>query len=137
MAPTLLIVTGPPAVGKMAVGHEIATRTGLRLFHNHLAIEPVLRLFDFGTPPFHRLVEGFRSSVFEEVAASDLPGLIFTYVWAFDHPEDHEAVEELRGPVPLPRRRDPVRRTGRDPRRAPAPQRGRVPPGGEAVEARP
>jgi hypothetical protein len=43
MAPTLLIITGPPAVGKMAVGHEIATRTGLRLFHNHLAIEPVLR----------------------------------------------------------------------------------------------
>jgi hypothetical protein len=98
MAPTLLIITGPPAVGKMAVGHEIATRTGLRLFHNHMAIEPALRFFEFGTPPFHRLVEGFRSSVFEEVAASDLPGLIFTYVWAFDHPEDHEAVRRYAAP---------------------------------------
>ncbi|WP_331740998.1 MULTISPECIES: hypothetical protein [unclassified Streptomyces] len=42
-APTLLYIVGPPAVGKAIVGHEIATRTGLRLFHNHMAIEPVLR----------------------------------------------------------------------------------------------
>ncbi|MDQ2748583.1 MAG: AAA family ATPase [Actinomycetota bacterium] len=87
-APTLLFIIGPPAVGKMAVGHEIAARTGLRLFHNHLTIEPVLRFFDFGTAPFERLVSEFRRSVFEEVAASDLPGLIFTYVCAFDLPGD-------------------------------------------------
>ncbi len=98
MAPTLLMIVGPPAVGKMAVGHEIAARTGLRLFHNHLAIEPVLRFFDFGTPPFHRLVEGFRAGVLEEVAASDLPGLIFTYVWAFNLPEDHQAVRGYAAP---------------------------------------
>ena len=98
MAPTLLFIVGPPAVGKMAVGHAIAERTGLRLFHNHLAIEPVLRFFDFGTPPFHRLVDGFRTSVLEEVAASDLAGLIFTFVWAFDHPEDHEAVRRYAAP---------------------------------------
>jgi len=96
--PVLLFVIGPPAVGKMTVGQAIADRTGLRLFHNHLAIEPALRFFDFGTPPFHRLVEGFRASVLEEVAASDLPGLIFTYVWAFDHPEDHQAVRRYAAP---------------------------------------
>ncbi len=88
----LLFVIGPPAVGKMTVGEAIAARTGYRVFHNHLTIEPVLRFFDFGTPPFHRLVEGFRTSVLEEVAAGDLPGLVFTYVWAFDHPGDAEAV---------------------------------------------
>jgi len=98
MAPSLLFIIGPPAVGKMAVGHEIAKRTGMRLFHNHMAIDPVLRFFDFGTPPFQRLVDGFRTGVFEEVAASDLPGLIFTFVWAFDHPEDHEAVLRYAAP---------------------------------------
>jgi hypothetical protein len=98
MAPSLLFVIGPPAVGKMAVGHEVAARTGMRLFHNHMAIDPVLRFFDFGTPPFQRLVDGFRTSVFEEVAASDLPGLIFTFVWAFDHEEDHEAVRRYAAP---------------------------------------
>ncbi|MEU4244168.1 AAA family ATPase [Actinoplanes sp. NPDC026619] len=91
--PTLLFIIGPPAVGKMAVGHEISERTGFPLFHNHMTIEPVLRFFEFGTPPFARLVEGFRRALFEEVAASDLPGLIFTYVWAFDLPTCDESVE--------------------------------------------
>ncbi|WP_018352639.1 AAA family ATPase [Longispora albida] len=89
---TLLFVVGPLAAGKMTVGQEIARRTGLRLFHNHMAIEPVLRLFDFGTEPFGRLVRNFRQQVFEEVAASDLPGLIFTYAWAYDLPGDEEAL---------------------------------------------
>lgn len=82
----------------MTVGHEIARRTGLRLFHNHLTIEPVLRFFEFGSPPFKRLVEEFRTRVFEEVAASDLPGLIFTYVWAFERPDCAQSVDGYAAP---------------------------------------
>ncbi|MBB5075940.1 hypothetical protein [Nonomuraea endophytica] len=52
--PTLLCIVGPPAVGKMTVGNAIANRTGYKLFHNHLSVEPVLRFFDFGTEPFGR-----------------------------------------------------------------------------------
>jgi cytidylate kinase len=92
-APMLVLIVGPPAVGKMTVGHELARRTGLRLFHNHNTIELVLRFFAFGTPPYRRLVDEFRRRVFEEVAASDLPGLIFTYVWAFNDPRDAAAIE--------------------------------------------
>ncbi|MGX7676200.1 hypothetical protein [Plantactinospora sp. DSM 117369] len=98
MTGTLLFIIGPPAVGKMTVGEQIAARTGLRLFHNHLAIEPVLRFFPFGSPPFGRLVDRFRRDLIEEVAASDLPGLIFTYVWAFDLPEDERAVDQFAEP---------------------------------------
>ena len=97
-APTLLYIFGPPAVGKMTVGEAIAARTGLRVFHNHLAIEPVLRFFEFGTPPFDRLVGEFRTRLIEEVAASDLPGLIFTYVWAFDGPADAGVLARLAEP---------------------------------------
>jgi hypothetical protein len=86
----LLFIVGPVAVGKMTVGEQIAARTGLRLFHNHLAIEPVLRFFPFDSPQFGRLVHRFRRDLIEEVAASDLPGLIFTYVWAFDVPAPAE-----------------------------------------------
>jgi hypothetical protein len=89
----LVMLVGPPAVGKMTVGHALAARTGLRLFHNHQTIDLVLRFFPFGTPPFRRLNGEFRRRIFEEVAASDLPGLIFTYAWAFDDPRDHAAVE--------------------------------------------
>lgn len=79
-----IIIFGPPAVGKMTVGHELARLTGLRLFHNHQTIELALNFFNFGEPAFHRLVADFRRRVFEEVAASELPGLIFTYVWALE-----------------------------------------------------
>ncbi len=97
-APLLLFIIGPPAVGKMTVGEAIARRTGLRVFHNHLTIEPVLRFFEFGTPPFVRLVANFRTSLLEEAAASDLPGIVFTFVWAFGHEEDAAAVASYAEP---------------------------------------
>ena len=75
-APLLMFVVGPPAVGKMTVGTAIAQRTGLRVFHNHQTIDLVLRFFPFGTPSFQRLIVEFRRRILEEVAASDLPGLI-------------------------------------------------------------
>ena len=78
----------------MAVGHELAQRTGWKLFHNHHTIDLALRFFAFGTPPFHRLVREFRRRIFEEIAASDLSGVIFTFVWAFDQVTDDAAVEE-------------------------------------------
>ena len=79
-----IVIFGPPAVGKMSVGQELAKLTGFKLFHNHMTIELVLNFFPFGDPRFHKLVSEFRRRVFEEVAASELPGLIFTYVWAFN-----------------------------------------------------
>lgn len=54
--PPLVFVVGPPAVGKMTVGRELAARTGLVLFHNHHTIDLVLRFFPYGTPPYQRLV---------------------------------------------------------------------------------
>lgn len=96
--PILLVVVGPPAVGKFAVGQEIARRTGMRLFHNHLAIEPVAPLFEFGSAPFVRLVDGFRRAIFEEVAASELPGLVFTYFWAFNLEREETTVAAYTAP---------------------------------------
>jgi hypothetical protein len=93
----LIFLIGPPAVGKMTVGDALARRTGLRLFHNHLTIDLVLRFFPFGTSAFGRLVGEFRRRVFEEVAASDLPGIIFTDVWAFEDPKEQEYVDACAG----------------------------------------
>jgi hypothetical protein len=92
---TLVVLFGPPAVGKMAVGYELERLTGLRLFHNHMTIDLVLRFFEFGTPAFQRLVSEFRARLLEEVAESNLPGLVFTYVWALDLPEDKAFVDRL------------------------------------------
>ncbi|KAB8169826.1 hypothetical protein FH609_006005 [Streptomyces sp. 3MP-14] len=82
----------------MTVGNEITRLTGMPVLHNHLTIEPVLPFFAFGTPPFRRLVGGFRRRLVEEIAASDLPGLVFTFVRDFDDPEDERVVREFAEP---------------------------------------
>jgi hypothetical protein len=96
--PLLLFVVGPLAMGKMSVGQAIADRTGLRLFHNHMSIELALRYFDYGTPAFRRIDGEIRRRIIEEVAASDLPGLVFTFVCAFDLPQEQVFVEECAMP---------------------------------------
>ena len=113
--PLLLFVVGPPAVGKMSVGQAIAERTGLRLFHNHISIELALRYFGYGTPAFHPIDAAIRRLITEEVAASDLPGLVFTYVWAFNLPQDQAwqvAGSDLLGDQPADRSVDAVERRG-------------------------
>ena len=90
-----VVLFGPQAVGKMTVGEALEETTGLKLFHNHMTIELVHRFFDFDTAPFRRLVDLFRFEILEEVAKSDLDGLIFTYVWAFDLQEDWDFVEQI------------------------------------------
>lgn len=88
-----VVIFGPPAVGKMTVGHELSKLTGLKLFHNHMSIDLVLNFFEFGRPQFRRLVSEFRVRIFEEVAASDLHGLIFTFVWALDLESDRAFID--------------------------------------------
>lgn len=95
MRKRFVLIFGPPAVGKATVGRELAALTGLRLFHNHMSLEPVMGVFEFGSPPFHRIVRALRCHVFREVAeALEHPGLIFTYVWALDEEGDRAFVEE-------------------------------------------
>lgn len=87
----LLVIFGPPAVGKMTIGRRIVERSGFRLFHNHALIEPLLDVFDYGTPPFVRLLREMRQQVVEEAAASGTD-LVLTYVWGLELEGD---VEEL------------------------------------------
>ena len=77
----LVFIFGDAAVGKMTTGQELMKITDLRLFHNHMTIEPVLEVF--GTYN-SRVVERLRDVFFEEFAKSDLYGMIFTYMFAFD-----------------------------------------------------
>ncbi|MFD0050953.1 AAA family ATPase [Actinomycetes bacterium NPDC127524] len=90
-----VLIFGPQAVGKMTVGQELADITDLKLFHNHMTIDLVNPFFDYGTKEGNRLVSLFRQEIFEEVSKSDLYGLIFTYVWAFDLQEDWDYVSKI------------------------------------------
>ena len=89
----LLFLFGNAAVGKMTVGQELMKITDLRLFHNHMTIEPVLEVFGtFHSTAIMRLREVF----FEEFAKSDRYGMIFTFMWAFDQQADWDIVERIK-----------------------------------------
>jgi hypothetical protein len=91
----LVIIFGPAAVGKMTVGHELSKATGLRLFHNHMTIDLLLNFFEYGTKEFSRLDWLFRNEIFDAVAGSELPGLIFTYMWVLNDPGDKSYIDDL------------------------------------------
>lgn len=93
----MLLLTGPPAVGKMSAGRQIAAMSDFRLFHNHHTIEPLLEVFGYGTPPFRTLDREFRRRVIEEAAAAGLD-LIFTAVWDFADPGDVAYAEHILAP---------------------------------------
>lgn len=88
-----VIIFGPQAVGKMTVGQELAKLTKLKLFHNHMTIELLEPLFGFSSEA-QKLSTLFRKEIFKTVAESNLDGLIFTYVWAFDQQEDWDFVRQ-------------------------------------------
>ncbi|MBQ7229559.1 MAG: AAA family ATPase [Oscillospiraceae bacterium] len=95
----LVLLIGNSAVGKMTVGQELAKITGLRLFHNHMMIEPVLEIFGQWRPD---VTQRLRQVIFEEFAKTDLYGMIFTYMWAFDMQSDWDYVDWVKGIFSLP-----------------------------------
>ena len=74
----VVFIHGPVAAGKHTIGSLLSERTGLPLFHNHLTVDLVDTLFDFGTEPFNRLrAEIWRRSFAEAARAKQ--SFIFTF----------------------------------------------------------
>ena len=93
---TLTVILGPHAVGKMTVGQKLAELTGLKLLHNHMTIELVRNFFSaHGSEQGRYLNNLFRQEIFRAVLKSDLPGLIFTYMFNFNSPSEYEYIENL------------------------------------------
>lgn len=88
----LVLLVGDGAVGKMTVGQELMKQTGLRLFHNHMTIEPVLEIFG----QFHtNAILKMREVIFREFAKTDNYGMIHTIMWAFDCQEDWDYINHV------------------------------------------
>ena len=88
----LLFIFGAHAAGKMTVGQAVSRITPMKLFHNHMTIEPVIELFGAYNGA---VTERLRQVVFEEFAKTDNYGLIYTFIWAFDVPYDEAYVRRL------------------------------------------
>jgi len=88
----LVLIIGAGAVGKMTVGQELMKITNLRLFHNHMMIEPVIDIFGYFKGD---TIIKLRETIFEDFTNSDQEGMIFTLMWAFDMKSDWEYVDNL------------------------------------------
>lgn len=88
----LVVIIGDAAVGKMTVGQELMKITDLRLFHNHMTIEPIIEIFGYFDK---KTIFRWRQAVFEEFAKSSNYGMIFTYMWAFDQPSDWAYIQDV------------------------------------------
>ena len=94
----LVIIFGPPAVGKAAVGAAVCERYGFKLFHNHVSVDAITQVFEWGSPAFSRLVESIRRDFITEAAEADID-LVFTFVWDLDELADQAIMERYAGIV--------------------------------------
>lgn len=87
----LIFIYGAPAAGKLTVANEIAAQTDFKVFHNHLSIDAIEPIFQFGTESFFKLIHSFRLDVIREAARSDV-NLIYTFCYAKDEDDAHVAL---------------------------------------------
>ncbi len=78
----LVVLTGAPGVGKLTVANALAKQTGYKVLHNHLTIELLSAVFDWGSKPFEELIEKYRTEILEAAAKYKVKGVITTYVYA-------------------------------------------------------
>jgi hypothetical protein len=76
----LVFIYGPPASGKLTVATELAQLTGFKLFDNHVSIQFVRSIFEFGTKTFSRLTGKYRLEMLEGAAKEGID-VIFTFVY--------------------------------------------------------
>ena len=78
----LIFLFGMPSVGKLTVAQELSNLTDFKVFHNHLTVDLVTSLFEFGSVPFIELREKIWLETFSQALQANMLGLIFTF--AFD-----------------------------------------------------
>ena len=91
----LIIVCGPQAVGKMTVVESLRDKLRYNMMMNHDSIELSDRIFGFATPAQRELNEAIREKTFE-LAVKHNVDMIFTYVCAFDEPEERVYLTGLK-----------------------------------------
>ncbi len=75
----LVFIYGPPASGKLTVARWLGELIDFPVLHNHLVVDMLLAVFDFGSPPFVQMREAVWLNVMERAGQEQLPGLITTF----------------------------------------------------------
>jgi broad-specificity NMP kinase len=68
----LILLYGPPAVGKFTIAKELEKLTGFKNLHNHVVIDLVSDIFGFDHPSRRPLEHEIRKRLVEEAALSGI-----------------------------------------------------------------
>jgi predicted kinase len=74
----VVFIFGPTASGKLTIAREVASLTGFRLFPDHLAVNLVKDVFDYGMRAFTRIREWAWIEVLREAVHANR-SLVFTF----------------------------------------------------------
>jgi len=88
----IILLYGPPAVGKLTVAKELSMWAGLPIFHNHLTRDLVYDIFPNALSENYSLVTTLRNDVFSYCARQN-QSLIFT--WVYEGVEDDESLRSM------------------------------------------
>ncbi|MCA1622951.1 MAG: AAA family ATPase [Acidobacteria bacterium] len=88
----LIFIYGAPGVGKLTVANEIARKTDFKVFHNHLSIDAIEPIFEFGSESFWKLIDLIRVETITEAARVG-QNLVHTFCYAKG--EDDEYVTKI------------------------------------------
>jgi len=89
----LIILHGPPAAGKYSIAKELEVIIDSKTFHNHLQIDVVKPVMEFGTDEFFKVIDEVRLLCLNAFANHGLGVLVMT--WCFDYPYDLALYEEI------------------------------------------
>ncbi|MEK7615691.1 MAG: AAA family ATPase [Patescibacteria group bacterium] len=89
----LVLLYGPPAVGKLTIAKELQKLTGFKLLHNHQISDLVMSIHQRGTPEAADLNHQIRLAVYK--SAVDTQGIISTVLYRYDIKDQiHAAIRD-------------------------------------------
>lgn len=62
----LILLYGPPAVGKLTVARELSKKTGISLLHSHMILNDIAQIFGYDNSIRRKLEFEFKTRIMEE-----------------------------------------------------------------------
>lgn len=92
----LILLYGPPGVGKLTVAQKLNKLTGYTIFHNHMTVDLASQIVKFGTKDFWKLNDRLRTTLIE-AASKENVNLIITFCFAY--PDDSKWINKIKNIV--------------------------------------